>query len=690
MSTLTQPVTSADLPAARAGDRSRLTALVLGPAEQATWIRPALLGVTILAAIVYLWDLTISGWANSYYSMAAQAASQSWSAWFFGSLDASNFITIDKPPLSTMLMGLSVRLLGLSSWSILLPQALAGVATVVVLYHAVRRSFGPVAATIAGVVMAVTPVSVLIFRYDNPDALLTLVLVAAAAALLRAVEDQRMRWVILAAALVGFGFLTKYFQAYLVLPAFALTYGICAAGSLRHRIAGLAIALATVVVASGWWVAIVEAIPAASRPFIGGSTGNSVVELILGYDGLGRIFGGSGAGPGGGGGGGGANFSGEAGILRLFNAEFAGQISWLVPFAVVALLTGLWARRFDERTDRAVAGYLLWGTWFIVHAVVFSFMSGIVHTYYAVALAPAIAALVGAGVVELSRLRERSWVGGPLFGGAVLASAVWAWALLARTPDFAPGLGAAILAVGTISAVVLAIPGAVSRRRLSQAAVAVALAALLAGPVAYGLATMGTALAGGDPSAGPSVAGSFGAPGGVGGGPGGVAGAPGGFAGAGVPGGFGGATGGVAGAPGGFAGAGAPGLSGGTTNSAVLAYLVANRGGATWLVAVGGSGSAAPIQLATGQPVMSMGGFNGSDAAPTLAEFQAYIASGQLRFVLVGGGPGGFGGGGFGGGGAPGGGSSEVTTWVKDTCTPITIGGTTIYDCTGAAGADAV
>ena len=643
MSTLARP-SAMDHHVADEAARNRLAAFVFGAAEQAKWIRPARIGITLLAVVLYVWDLTISGWANSYYSMAAQAASQSWSAWFFGSLDASNFITLDKPPLSTMLLGLSVRVFGLSSWSILLPQALAGIATVVVLYWAVRRSFGPVAATIAGLVMAITPVSVLIFRYDNPDALLTLLLVGAAASLLRALDDERWRWLVVAGGLVGLGFLTKYFQAYLVLPAFALTYGICAVGGLRHRIAGLGLAFATVIVSSGWWVAIVEAIPAGARPFIGGSTTNSVVELIFGYDGLGRIFGGGGAGPGGGGG---PNFSGEAGVLRLFNMEFGGQISWLIPFALVALLTGLWARRFEDRTDRAVAGYLLWGTWFVVHAVVFSFMSGIVHTYYAVALVPAIAALVGAGVVELWRLRERSWVGGVILGGAVLASAAWAWALLERTPDFAPGLGAAILACGGAAALVLAIPVAPGRRRLSEAAVALALAALLAGPIAYASDTMGTALAGGDPAAGPAVAGSFGGPGGFGGRPDG----------------------------------GGPGFGGTATDSAILDYLVANRGTTTWLVAVSGSGSAAPIQLATGQPVMSMGGFSGGDGAPTLETLKAYLESGRLRFVLVGGGGPGFGG--FGG-------SGQVSTWVSADCSVVDVGsgsGGTLYDCAAATGA---
>lgn len=674
MSTIAQP-TGLELP--RAVPRDRLTSLVLGPSEQATWVRPALLGVVLVAAVMYLWDLTVSGWANTYYSMAAQAASQSWSAWFFGSLDSANFVTLDKPPLATMLMGLSVRLLGLNSWAILLPQALAGIGTVVVLYHAVRRSFGPAAATIAGAVMALTPVSVLIFRYDNPDALLTLLLVGAAAALLRALEDPRMRWVVLAAALVGFGFLTKFLQAWLVLPAFAMTYGIAAAGDLRHRVIGLAVALGTVVVASGWWVAIVEAVPTADRPFIGGSTTNSAVQLLFGYDGLGRIFGSEAPGPGGGGPGGGAGFSGAAGALRLFNAEFGGQIAWLIPFAIVALLTGLWLRSRADRTDRGVAGYLLWGTWLATHVVVFSFMSGIVHTYYAVVLAPAIAALVGAGTVELWHLRARSWVGGVLLAGCVLVSAVWAWVLLERTPDFATGLAWVVLGIGAFAAVLLAIPAGRGvtasdrRRRLGLIGAGLAAVALAAGPAAYAVDTLRTAYGGGDPSAGPAAADAGGFGGGLG-----------------RPGQSGGFGNGVA--------DGVPGGPGGTTDHALLDYLVANRGDATWLVAVNGSGSAAPIQLATGQPVMAMGGFSGSDATPTLAEFQSYVASGKVRFVLLGGGgPGGGGFGGFGGfGGTPGGlggsaGARQVDDWVSSTCTVVNVGSTrsgALYDCAPAAG----
>ena len=279
-----------------------LRSLVRGSCDEAAWVRPALFGVLTLAAVLYLWNLTVSGYANTYYSAAALSASKSWSAWFFGSFDAANFITVDKPPLSTMVMGLSVRIFGLSSWTILAPEALAGVATVGVLFLAVKRSFGPVAALIAAIVMALTPAAVLIFRFNNPDALLTLLLVMSAWALLRSLEHGGYRWMTLAAVCVGFAFLTKYLQAYLVLPGFALVFGFSANTTLRRRLLGLIAAFATVLVASGWWVAIVELLPAGSKPFIGGSTTGSALDLIFGYDGLGRIFGASG--PGGGGAGG--------------------------------------------------------------------------------------------------------------------------------------------------------------------------------------------------------------------------------------------------------------------------------------------------------------------------------------------------------------------------------------------------
>ena len=676
--TSVSPGLEAELP--RAGRLPVIRSLLRGRADAATWVRPVQVALAALAAVVYLFNLTISGYANTYYSAAALAASKSWSAWFFGSFDAANFITVDKPPLGTMLMGLSVRLFGLSSWSVLLPEALAGVATVALLFVVVRHSFGPVAATIASLVMILTPVAVLIFLYNNPDALLTLLLVAAAGTALRAIDTGRLRWIALTAILVGLAFNTKYLQGFLVVPAFAITWLIAAPVSLRRRVAGLLLAAVTLLLASGWWVLIVELIPAAARPFIGGSTNNSALQLLLGYDGLSRIFGGSDGAPGGGWGG---VFSGVTGILRLFNAEFGGGISWLIPFALIGLVSGLVLRGRAARTDRARVGYLVWGLWLAVHVLVFSFMSGIIHSYYAVALAPAIAALVGAGTVELWAFRSRFRFGGIALAGAILASAVWSWQLLERSPDFVPGLGLVIVIVGAIVALVLCLPASADRRRTQLLAVALGIGILLAGPLVYTLNTMSTGYSSGDPRPGPAVT-SDTSQGGFGGGPIGGLGGNGGPGGNGVaPGGTGGAFAGGTPPTGTGLGTGSLPLGGGPANaggggsdSALTTYLEANKGSATWIVAMNSAMQAGSLELSTGEPVMAMGGFTGSDPAPSLAQIQAYVAAGQLRFVLV--------------GGTGGGGSSTSTTvsqWVESVGTVVDYGGSsgTLYDLSGVA-----
>jgi 4-amino-4-deoxy-L-arabinose transferase-like glycosyltransferase len=657
-----------------------LRSLVRGDADEAAWVRPAFVAVLALAAVLYLWNLTVSGYANTYYSAAALAGSQSWSAWFFGSFDANNFITVDKPPLSTMLMGLSVRLFGMSSWSILLPEALTGVATVGVLFLAVKRSFGPAAATIAAVVMALTPAAALIFRFNNPDALLTLLFVVSAWALLRSLENGSYRWMALAATCIGLAFLTKYLQAYLVLPGYALVFGFSANTTLRRRIVGLGVALAVVLVTSGWWVAIVQMLPAADRPFIGGSTTGSPLDLIFGYDGLGRIFGASGPGGGGAGGGG---FSGSVGPLRLFNDQMFGQIAWFIPLAVLCLVVGLYQRRWAHRTDLALAGYLLWGSWFVVTAIVFSYMSGIIHSYYAVALAPAIAALVGAGLVDLWGSRMRIWIGGIAVGMVCLGTAWFGSTLLDRTPSFDPGLGTVAIvlaALALVALVVASLPAIAERvpvKRLALAAAAVGVFATLLAPAAYAIDTTGIAYGGGDPHPGPGATSDIGGQGG----PGGIAG--------GLPGGAsaGGAGGVPNGGPTGQTATGLPGdgggLGGNTSDSALLQYLVANRGSARWIVAANSAQEAGSIEIATGLPVMAMGGFTGSDPAPTLAQLKSYIASGKLRFVLASGGQGG------GGLGAPGASTTDGTdrtSWVTSTCKLVNYGGSaTLYDCAGAA-----
>ncbi|HEU5270317.1 MAG TPA: glycosyltransferase family 39 protein, partial [Jatrophihabitans sp.] len=375
---------------------SRLAALLRGRTADPAWIRPALLALLLATGLLYLWDLGASGWANSFYSAAAQAGSVSWKAFFFGSSDSANSITVDKPPAALWVMALSVRLFGLHSWSILVPQALEGVGSVGLLYLAVRRTSGAVAGLIAGAVLAVTPVAALMFRFNNPDALLVLLLVAAAYCVVRAVEAGSARWLALAGVLIGFGFLTKMLQALLVVPAFALAYLIAAPGGLAGRIRQLLLAGLAMIGAAGWWIAIVSLIPARDRPYIGGSQHNSILELTLGYNGFGRLTGNE-TGSVGGGGPAGAGRWGTTGWSRLFGTDMGSQISWLLPSALLLLVAGLWFTRKAIRTDGSRAALVLWGGWLLVTGLVFSYAKGIIHPYYTVALAPAIGGVIGIG-----------------------------------------------------------------------------------------------------------------------------------------------------------------------------------------------------------------------------------------------------------------------------------------------------
>ncbi|MEU7575212.1 glycosyltransferase family 39 protein [Micromonospora sp. NPDC049240] len=740
------------------------------PGRDPRWARPALVGLLVATGLLYLWGLGASGWGNAFYSAAAQAGSESWQAFFYGSSDAANSITVDKTPASLWLMALSVRVFGLSSWSILVPQALLGVASVAVLYATVRRWYGPTAGLLAGAVLALTPVATLMYRFNNPDALLVFLLLAAAYATVRAVETASTRWLALAGVLVGLGFLTKMLQAFLVIPVFAAVYLLAAPTGLGRRIRQLLLAGLAVLVSAGWWVAVVELVPASARPYIGGSQHNSILELTLGYNGLGRITGdevGSVGGGGRPGGGGGGPFSGQTGLLRMFDTEVGGQISWLLPAALVLLVAGLWLAGRAARTDRRRAGLLLWGGWLLVTGLIFSFMSGIFHAYYTVALAPAVGALVGIGVTQLWRARTaptrsaagytpattpaghvpagnrwRGYAATLVLAGALAVTVWWSWRLLGRSPDWQPWLRPAVLATGLTAAVLLALldlpvikgfvparaphddanssvtSGRAGRwwtRGVVTGVAALGMAAGVAGPAAYAAQTAATPHTGSIPSAGPDVVGGFG-PGGRGGFPGGRMPGGGEFPGGAFPGFPGGGNGRFPGFPGGQNGAfpgfpdggQAPGTPGGPNggtgpnggigpnggagqdggrgqrgggmgglldarepSAEMTALLTADAEDYTWVAATIGSNNASGYQLATGEPVMPIGGFNGSDPSPTLAEFQRYVADGRIHWFL--------GGGGFranGGSSA----STEIAAWVAENFTATTVDGVTVYD----------
>ncbi|MFB9321629.1 glycosyltransferase family 39 protein [Cryptosporangium minutisporangium] len=695
--------TASAKPAKPAG---RLGRFLRGRDEDPRWVRPALLGLLLGTAVLYLWDLGSSGWANSFYSAAVQAGTESWKAFFFGSSDASNFITVDKTPAALWVMEISARIFGVNAWSILVPQALEGVASVGLLYLAVRRWSGPVAGLIAGAVLALTPVATLMFRFNNPDALLVLLLIGAVYATMRAIERAAVRagtrWLALAGLLIGFGFLTKMLQAFLIVPVLGLVYLVVAPTSVRRRIAQLLIALAALVVGAGWWVALAELWPAGSRPYIGGSQTNSVLDLVFGYNGLGRLNGDEAGSvvPGGGG----AGSWGETGLLRLFNAEFGTQASWLLPAALILLVAVLGFTARAARTDRTRAAMLLWGGWLVVTGLVFSYMQGIIHPYYTVALAPAIGAVVGIGAVSVWRLRGED-AARAVLAVAMAATAIWAFVLVGRA-DWQSWLRWIVLAGGLAVAVGLAFTPRLARR-LAVGLAALAILLGIAAPAAYAVQTASEPHSGAIPSAGPS--------GGFGGGPGGLGGRQGGgrFGAQQVPGGQvpggqvpggqvpGGPQGsgqlpwqqgrgnGSSGSPGtqgspspgpqgGFAMGGNRGggslLNGSTPSAELTALLAKDADRYRWIAATIGSNSAAGYQLATGDPVMAIGGFNGTDPTPTLAAFQAYVRAGEIHYFIAGGT-------GFGSSSSSGT-SGQITQWVEENFTATTVDGVTVYDLT--------
>ncbi|MFD8596310.1 glycosyltransferase family 39 protein [Kitasatospora sp. NPDC059646] len=683
-----------------------------GRADDPRWVRPAFLGLLLATAVLYFWNLTASGWANAFYSAAVQAGSVSWKAMFFGSSDAANFITVDKPPLSLWPMAVSARIFGLSSFSVLAPQVLMGVGTVAAVYATVRRRFSALGGLVAGAALALTPVAALMFRFNNPDALLVLLLTLAAYGTVRATETASTRWLVFVGVMFGLAFLTKTLQAFLVLPAFALVYLFTAPAGWGRRWLQLLYGALAMVVSGGWWVAVVELMPASARPYIGGSQDNSFLSLTFGYNGFGRITGNETGSVGGGRPGGGGNPMnggggwGSTGLTRLFDGDVGGQISWLMPAALILLVFGLWATRRHPRTDSARIAFLVWGGWLVCTALTFSFMSGIFHQYYTVALAPAVAALVGMGADGLWRARHRLPYAAVL-AVTVAVTAWWAYRLLDRSAEFVPWLRWAVLVGGLLAAVALLAAGRLTGPtggRVAAVAGLTALAAGLAGPAAYAVDTVSTGHHGSIVTAGPQVRGGGFGPGGGRGGPvrgafpgfpggqdapngaGGLPGFPGGaFPGGGLPGGrtggqHGGAAGALPGFPGGGPGEGRGGMGGlleGAKVPAEVAELLKQDAGAyTWVAAAVGSQNQAGYQLASGEPVMALGGFNGSDPSLSPDGFKKLVAEGKVHWFIGGGGMGG----GMGGSSY----SSEIASWVESTYTARTVGGTTMYDLTAA------
>lgn len=666
-------------------------------------VRPEVWVLIGLSALLNLWAIDQNGWANEYYSAAVRSMSESWHNFLYGSFDAAGVMTVDKPPLALWVQALSVRAFGFSSAAILIPQALMGVASTVLVYDLTRRVFGRIAGTSAGLIFALTPITVAIFRHNNPDALLVLLSVAALWFVVRGLEDGRTRWLLLAGLMVGLGFETKMGAALLLLPGLAAAWlWVAPSGSRPKALWQLAAAGAVVLAAALAWPVFVSLTPSASRPWVSGTSDNSIWSLISGYNGVGRVAGQAG-GPGGGmggpgGGGPGGVFGGETGLFRLVGSSLGGQIGWILGLSVagatlLAIQTRL--RRRDPRTGWLIAA----GGVFLTIAVVFSFASGIFHPYYVAQLAPFAAALAGAGVAALVRAEGNLR---PLVIPAVALAVVAEIVVIFNTDSGYGWIVPLLIGTGVAAALVLARSDEARLRTIAACGLA---AALMIVPAVWSVQTLGHATSGTFPAGGP-VSQSMGGPGGGMGGPGG--GFPGGPPGSSTQGVFppsssgapGFPSGGSAMAPPSAAGAfpGAPGLMGANGGLVGPGGMGAPGGGQDLTSAIetaeenGGGNIAVSGQQAASSSIISaqggsdvgvvaLGGFSGRESEVSAEWLASRVESGDIRWVVAD-----ETGGGFPADGRTG--SSELMAAVSEVCEPVeTASGSAIYDCEGQAAA---
>ena len=654
MSTVAAP----HLPTTRARRRLRARALSL-PRP-----RPELAALLVLAGVLNLWALGRNGWANEYYSAAVRSMASSWHAFLYGSFDQAGVMTVDKPPLASWVQVAFVKIFGFHSLSLLVPQALMGIASVTLVYELVRRRFGRAAGFVAGLVLATTPITVAISRHNNPDALLILCCVAALWFVVRALEDGRTRWLILSGVCVGLGFETKMAAALLVVPAIAAAYLWVAPRGHLKAIGQLFAGGAAMVAVGMAWPLLFLLTPAADRPWVSGTSDNSILSLMVGYNGLGRVDGqaggpqsfGGGGGPGGGGGGAGSVFGGDTGPFRLLGASLGGQAGWILGFAAVggiAILVASRLRRRDARTGWLIAV----GGAFATTAVTFSYAKGIFHPYYVSLLAPFSAALVGAGAGYLRSGDRLARIFGPL---AVAAGVATTLAVIASTDGAPDWVQQILLPVGVLAAAALLLKVPTRVRVVALAAV---LGALLLAPATWAVQTLGHATSGTFPAGGPSAQG-FGGPGG--GGPGGGFGAGGRFA------------------PPGAGAGGGPFGGDSTALDAAVTYAKAHGGGT---IAVSSQQGAAGTIIDSGANVVALGGFSGRESEVSVVWLADAVRAGNIRWVLTDGSGGGFGG----NDGRTG--SSTVMAAVAQTCTPVSTASSSstatsgLYDCQGKADA---
>lgn len=641
-----------------------------------SWTALALIGIVVLAAVLRFGNIDAIGQANTYYTAAVESMLQSWHNFFFVAAEPGGSVAVDKPPVGLWLQAISAYFLGVSGFAVVLPQILAGIASVIVLFHLVRRWFGNVAGLIAALALAVTPVAIAVERNNTPDATLILTLLLVAWAFIKATETSKLRFLLLGATLIGIGFNIKMMQALLPLPAMYALYFFGAQPTWWRKLIQLGITTLVLIPLALSWAVIVDLTPAAQRPYVGGSSNNSALDLIVGYNGLQRLLGnGMGGGmpraddttntnsqsqadppaasaqeagaqfptggpapngtPGGPGGAGGMFGTGNPGVLRLFQSGLAAQVSWLLPFGLIMLAAMAFSISWWRPQGTFQRGLLLWGGWLLTCAVFFS-VAGFFHQYYLAMLGPPLAAVVAMGTVFLWRLRTTHPIRAALLllvaAGVTLAFQVYAvtlyealnWWIAVPVALALPGLSVLLLSLRR------------DGHTLPRLAFTLVIAALLVVPAVWSGLT--TAYADTSGAMTQAYAGNSGRPG--------IArdglnrdgempdGAP---------------TDGTQPA-GGF---------GGGVNQNLLAYLQANTQDTTYLLVVPSSQAGAQYVLATGRPVLYAGGFNGSDAVIDTDELAQLVAAGEVRYVLWGG-----------GGGS--GGNASITEYLQSACTVVT------------------
>jgi len=501
------------------------------PDGQPPWARPTLLVVAAVAAALYAWNIRQAGLAP-FYSVAVKSMSVSWKAFIFGAFDPKATITIDKLAGSFLPQALSARIFGYSAWSLALPQVIEGVISVLVVYRVVRRWAGVMPGLVAAGIFTLTPIAASMFGHSMEDGALTMCLILAADAYQRAVMEARLRSLVLAGVWVGLGFQTKMLEAWMVLPAFAVAYLVAAPTGLGRRLWQLGVAGVVMLAVSLSWIALYTFTPAADRPWVDGSTNNSAIAMVFGYNGLerfgisfpGAVTSGPGVTSGGdigvlrfaggaaaaGGGGGGSTFG--TGWTKLLGSGYGPEIGWLYPLAVLALICGLLWTRQAKRSDQVRAGFIMWGAWLLTVGLVFSKMSVIPHTAYLAALAAPLAALSAAGIVMFWRAYRAGGWRGWMLPFAVAVQLAWTLFLWKDYGGFLPWARDAIVVIGVIAIVVL-IGARLSRRgqaRLATAGLAAAVVAVLAAPGAWAASVLDTKYGGTSLNASAGPAGAMG------------------------------------------------------------------------------------------------------------------------------------------------------------------------------------